>query len=320
MNTNSEISILIATKDRPESLYLLLDSISKSTILPSKLIIVYSGVDITEIVGRFNLKLNIEIMRSEIESQIFQKSKGIESLKDKNGWLLFLDDDVTLDSRAIEILIKQYINCEKYSQYVGFGLAVKNIKYRTPSLLSKFVLYLFKLYSLQPGAITKSGHPQSYLQQKDSCDVSWLNGVSIWRCDVVKEYLDNDLIVDYSSYEDVLFSYKLGKRHRLRFLSDVIVTNQVQTSPQVSSTHHFLYGSYLRYYFVDKNKEFSKVSLLIAQIMRSIDFIFKQNSQSKFCFRFKCSIDVWFSLLKATTNRTSGSELVQIKLKNVNSI
>jgi hypothetical protein len=320
MNTNSEISILIATKDRPESLYLLLDSISRSTILPSKLIIVYSGVDITEIVGKFDFRLNIEIMRSEIESQIFQKSKGIESLKDKNGWLLFLDDDVALDGKAIEILINKYINCEKYSQYVGFGLAIKNIKYRTPSLSSKFVLYLFKLYSLKPGAITKSGHPQSYLQQKSSCDVSWLNGISIWRCDVVKEYLDNDLTVDYSSYEDVLFSYKLSKEHKLRFLSDVIVTNQVQTAPQISSTYHFLYGSYLRYYFVDKNKEFSKVSLLIAQILRNVDFIFKQNSESKFCSRFKCSIDIWFSLLKATINGTSGSELIQIKFKNANSI
>jgi hypothetical protein len=150
--------------------------------------------------------------------------------------------------------------------------------------------------------------------------VSWLNGASIWRSDVVKEYLDNDLVVEYSSYEDVLFSYKLGKKHKLRFLSDVIVKNQIQTTPQISTTRQFLYGSYLRYYFVDKNKEFSKISLLVAQILRNIEFIFKKNSESNFCSRLKCSIDVWFSLLKATINRTGGSKLIQIKLKNTNLI
>jgi hypothetical protein len=174
------------------------------------------------------------------------------------------------------------------------------------------------LYSLKPGAITKSGHPQSYLQQKGSCDVSWLNGISIWRCDVVKEYLDNDLTVDYSSYEDVLFSYKLSKEHKLRFLSDVIVTNQVQTAPQISSTYHFLYGSYLRYYFVDKNKEFSKYWLLVAQTLRNIEYIFMPKGEFSFYYRMRVAVDVWFSLFKASMKKTSGIELIHAKLKNRN--
>ena len=54
-----EFSILIATKDRPKELALLLDSITKSTVLPSKLIIVFAGIDINQIVSDYISIINI---------------------------------------------------------------------------------------------------------------------------------------------------------------------------------------------------------------------------------------------------------------------
>jgi glycosyltransferase involved in cell wall biosynthesis len=109
-------SILIATKNRPKELTLLLDSITKLTILPSKLVIVFADTDISKIVSDYKSKLNIELIRSEITSQIFQKSEGIKALKSNDGWVLFLDDDVLIDSKAIEILANQYIYNDKYSK------------------------------------------------------------------------------------------------------------------------------------------------------------------------------------------------------------
>ena len=314
-----DFSILIATKDRPKELKLLLESITKSTILPSKLIIVYSGVDINQIVAEYASILNIELIKSGIASQIFQKSKGIESLKMQSGWVLFLDDDVLIDSKAIEILANQYIYNDKYSKHVGFGLAIKNINYRNLNFLSKLFLYACKLYSFKPGAITKSGHPQSYLHQNFDSDVSWLNGISVWRSDVLKTYINADLIVDHSSYEDVIFSYNLSKTNKLRFLSDVIVTSQIQMAPQITSTHQFIHGSYLRYYFVDKHKEFSKCWLLVAQIVRNIEYIFVTKDEFSFYSRVKIALDTWFILFHASINKIAGNELIRSKLKNVNS-
>jgi len=316
---NLNFSILIATKNRPKELALLLDSITKSTVLPSKLVIVFSGTDINQIIAKYIPILNIKLIRSEIESQIFQKSKGIESLKINDGWVLFLDDDVLIDNKTIEILVNQYIFNEKYSLYVGFGLAIKNIKNRNLNLLSKLLLYVFKLYSFKPGAITKSGHPQSYLHQNFDCDVSWLNGISLWRSDVLQTYINNDLIVDHSSYEDVIFSYSLNKRYKLRFVSDAIVTSQMQMVSQITSSRQFIYGSYLRYYFVDKNKEFSKYWLLMAQILRSIEYIFVTKDEFSFYSKIKIALDVWFSLFHASINKTAGIELIRSKLKNVSS-
>ena len=313
-------SILIATKNRSKELTLLLDSITKLTILPSKLVIVFADTDISKIVSDYKTILNIELIRSEIASQIFQKSEGIKALKIDDGWVLFLDDDVLIDSKAIEILANQYVYNDKYSQYVGFGFAIKNINYRNLNFLSKFLLYIFKLYSFRPGIVTKSGHPQSYLHQNFDCDVSWLNGISLWRSDILQTYVNNDLIVDHSSYEDVIFSYNLSKKYKLRFVSDAIVTSQMQMVPQITSSREFIHGSYLRYYFVDKNKEFSKYWLLVAQILRNIEYIFVPKGEFSFYYRIKVALDVWFSLFMASIKKTSGIELINAKLKSRNSI
>lgn len=311
-------SILIATKNRPRELTLLLDSITKLTILPRKLVIVFADSDISKIVSDYKSILNIELIRSEIASQIFQKSKGVNALKIDDDWVLFLDDDVLIDSKAIEILASQYIYNDNYSQYVGFGFAIKNINYRNLNFFTKFLLYIFKLYSFKPGIVTKSGHPQSYLHQDFDCDVSWLNGISLWRSDVLQTYINNDLFVGHSSYEDVIFSYNLNKKYKLRFVSDAIVTSQLQMAPQITNSCQFIHGSYLRYYFVDKNKEFSKYWLLVAQTLRNIEYILVPEDEFSFYYRIKIALDVWFSLFNASIKRTSGLELINTKLKNRN--
>ena len=108
IRNNFDFTILISTKDRPKELALLLDSITKSTVLPSKLVIVFSGTDVNQIVVKYTSILNIELIKSEVASQIFQKSKGIESLKFNEGWVLFLDDDVLIGTKTIEILVKKF--------------------------------------------------------------------------------------------------------------------------------------------------------------------------------------------------------------------
>ena len=314
INDNLNFSILVATKNRPSELALLLDSITKSTILPSKLVIVFAGTDINHIVSDYTSKLNIELIKSEIASQVFQKSKGIENLQSESDWVLFLDDDILVDKNAINILITKYINNKEYAHYAGFGLALKNTTHKNLTFLTKLMLYAFGLYSFKPGSITKSGHPQSYLQQKNNCEVNWLNGTALWRAEVLGEYAKNDLYVEHSSYEDVLFSYKLSKTKKLLFVSDVFVTSQTEISSNILNERSFLFASYLRYYFVDINDEFSKKWLLVSQLFRGAHFMFKSNEDSKFFSRMKVSIKIWFTLFGAVIKKVNGKKLVRSKI------
>lgn len=54
--TIQNLAILIATKDRHNQLQKLLDSIYESTTLPNKVVIVYSGEDITSVTSSFQKK------------------------------------------------------------------------------------------------------------------------------------------------------------------------------------------------------------------------------------------------------------------------
>ena len=62
VSKNLNFSVLIATKNRPTELALLLDSITKSTILPSRVVIVFAGIDINQIVSDYSSKLNLSLI------------------------------------------------------------------------------------------------------------------------------------------------------------------------------------------------------------------------------------------------------------------
>ena len=53
------LAVLIATKDRYSQLLKLFESISASSFLPTKVVVVYSGEDITSLATSFREKLNI---------------------------------------------------------------------------------------------------------------------------------------------------------------------------------------------------------------------------------------------------------------------
>ena len=135
----------------------------RSTVYPNKIVIVYSGLDITNLINKYQEIFDIELIYSPIANQSVQKSLGISFLGVEFKWVLFLDDDLVLESSTIEILVKNYLDNAKYSSYAGFGLGILN---RSKREINSFILQLlkfFKLYSSTPGVVLKSGHVQSYL-------------------------------------------------------------------------------------------------------------------------------------------------------------
>jgi len=313
ISLDPDLCILIATKDRPEKLNLLLNSISKSTLLPKKIIIVYSGSEISNLINIYTNILNIEAIYSEVASQLIQKRIGINALTEYDKWVLFLDDDVVVDANTLETLVIKYIKNPKFKEFAGFGLSITNIEHRQINPLAKIVLFFFRLYSYKPGSITKSGHPQSYLEQKFELEVDWLNGISVWKNSVLSEYSQDDLNLDYSAYEDVIFSYNVSKKHRLQFAANVNVVNQSREGSKPLTSKQFMYGSYMRYYFVTSNKEFSKISLLVSQLLRSYDYITRNKESDGFFHRLNFAYDIWLSLFLAVIKNTDGKSLIKLK-------
>ena len=291
------MSILVATKDRPSHLRKLLDSICKSTFLPNKVVIVFSGRKISSITTLFEKILNIEVIHSVVASQVSQKSLGIKALGSSHEWVLFLDDDVVLQVDTIEKMFIEYLANPVFEEYVGFGLSILNRSTRkTSSVILKF-LKMFSLQSESPGAITKSGHAQSYLDNTREIEVQWLNGISVWKSKVLDQYSDVQNNQSYSAYEDVNFSYKVSKSNKILFGPKAKVINQKIEGSTPLTINQFISGGYHRYRFVCANAELSKWWLLAAQLIRGLDFTFRPNENSRIIDRMKISLNLWTKLL-----------------------
>ena len=296
-NTIKNLALLIATKDRPVELRNLLISVKNSSRVPEEIIIVYAGENVSYLKDEFQKELKIRFIVSQIASQNFQKYVGIKLLIPNYTWILFMDDDLLLKPDSLKILYENYLSNENYRQYIGFGLGISNIYGRKFGEKEKKLLKLFKLYSDKPGDVTSSGHAQSYLQQSDEIEVSWLNGLSVWHSKVLSEYPFEETTKPYSAYEDVIFSYSVSNYGKLLFVPKVSLMAQKPSHDEPLSVQQFVYGGYLRFQFVNSHRELSKNWLLVAQIFRNIHFVFRGDHNLTYRRRFVVATNLWWNIV-----------------------
>ena len=294
-------AVLIATRNRPEQLNTLLISLSRSGKRISQVAIVSSGIDVSYVVNSHRTFMPINYLNSEISGQIAQKIKGIELILSNTDWVLFLDDDVIISDYSIDNLIDNYLENLEYKDVAGFGLNLNNIEFRRPSALALLFLKIVGLHSDTPGAILISGHVQKYFDSKVNIYTQWLNGLSVWRYEVVKNYNPEFSRIDYAAYEDVLFSYHISKQHKLLFVTDVYANSQTLEKFTSLSARQFKAAAYMRFLFVAKNPELSKISMLFSQFFRTLDFIVSGDQGlsivNRTTYSLRIFIDLTFSIL-----------------------
>jgi glycosyltransferase involved in cell wall biosynthesis len=285
----SKIDIVIATKDRPNYLNILLKSLVDSSEQISQIIIVSSGVTVDYIIKNYSKVLNINYIKSTISNQSYQKKLGVDSLTPNDNWVLFLDDDVIVPPSTINLLVSKYLNNQTYENVSGFGLALsKNSSKSFPFLLRIFLSFV-GLYSSKPGKILRSGHAQEYRNSFREVKTQWLNGLSIWENEVAKSYHPINTEESYSAYEDVNFSYRVSKEHVLLFVPELIVFDQNPEASVRLSCAQYEAGYRMRYQFVSMHEELSMLNFRIAQLIRALWFTAKPNNEG-LAKRFKVAV------------------------------
>lgn len=276
--------------------------------MPGQVVIVYNGVDILGEVDRFKKILNIHIIHSDIASQSVQKSIGIQYIDRRFEWVLFMDDDLILQANTLEYLMTNYVANKRFNEFAGFGLNIVNKHHIKQSSITNFVLFIFSLYSLRPGSITKSGHPQSYMNAETDTEVDWLNGTSLWSSKFLNFYTPTRNPLSYAAYEDVCFSYQVRKYSKLLFVKKAYVFNQQIVEKKVFTIHQYFSAGYLRYYFVTVN-QLSKYWLLSSQIIRSVDFVLQSKSFADVIHRIILAKKLWFMLFSLSRRNIHGERM-----------
>lgn len=246
------LAVIIPTKERPNELQRLLQSLLKQEARPIQVIVVDSGnKDLSGILKSFNC-LPIDYIRQKPPSLTRQRNAGIGALKEEATLVSFFDDDSILKRNCLENLMRFW---DMAPEDVG-GACLNNVS--LPSKKPNFFEKIFIVNANSPGRILPSGFLSPPCGIDETTQVDWVTGYAmVFRKKIFKEFMFDERFSGYALYEDVDFSYRVRKKYKLFILKDAQVEHE---SRMQSLGNSFVLGKnevMHRLYFVKKYPDLS---------------------------------------------------------------
>jgi len=266
--TSGLLAVLIATRNRPQNLLRALESIAASGSVPTAVIVVSSGNDVSQIINSPQWPFLVIHEHILGYGQIRQKQAGIALIPAYIQWTLFMDDDILLDPQAITNALSMIQISSEPILGIGFG---SNSKKRSLSFKSR-------LGSKKLGKVTSDGRNLDYTLSKESIPTEWLNGISMWNRSVLYLYDFPYLDSKYSICEDLIFSYTVSRFGKIVYAPSCQFTFQLDEPKLVNSFDGFRANAYWRLYFVLSNPRLSERKYLFVQFYRTVKFLLVKNN------------------------------------------
>ncbi|MBU0655187.1 MAG: glycosyltransferase [Gammaproteobacteria bacterium] len=257
----SDLSFVVATKNRPDQLHKLLESLSSQTRICGRVVVVGTGNSVEYVVSRFYDRLPVEYIHSPVPGQIRQRNMGIASLGGEFNFVGFLDDDLVLERDSLEKMIEFWNEAEPHTAGVGFNIInVEPLKY------SWAQAFLF-MSSSYPGRVLKSGYNVSIGHLATDVRSQWLGGgYTVWRSDILNTFPQDTLNTRWAIGEDLRFSYPIGKEYPLYVCADAKVRHEHVFDQAPLGKVHFYRGrksAISQQYFVQLHADdFSSIACL----------------------------------------------------------
>jgi len=247
------ISLIVATKDRPDDLRRLLASLRAQTVALDEIVIVDASIQSVEQVTIEFPDLLIRYLRHFPPSAAAQRNSGVLSCKTSSTLIGFADDDTTFESSAFENMIAFWNTAA--SDILGAAFNLQNYPERGSSLLKQSSLaQRLGLYSSKPGSVSLSGWQTMIGQTAETQFVDWLPSTAvIFRREVFAQNLFDDVFESYSYLEDLDLSYTISRIGRLAVVADANFRHFPSTKGRVSSRQFGRYEVRNRLYFVKKH-------------------------------------------------------------------
>ena len=211
-----EYSVVIPTRNRPEFLKDLLQTINISAKNLIEIIIVDSSDSLNDEIDTDISKL--KYIHTNIRSAAIQRNIGIDKVSTKAKFIFFLDDDVLIEKNYFEKLI----NSIHESNSIGASGVAVNLKKSSKREKSEGIIGLYKKFFLlesnTDGKLLKSAVNipcrLDSRHQSSLIEVDWLIGCAAWKTSVFTKLRFEESFRGQSLGEDLLFSNKaksLGK-------------------------------------------------------------------------------------------------------------
>ncbi len=265
---SNKIAFVVATKDRPEKLCLMLKSLNSQSYRPDQIIIIDGGKQSAKEVLKDFSDLNLFYSTFFPPSATKQRNSGLKEISPDITLIGFLDDDVELDVHAVEKLLSFWKNAPDH--VVGVALNMVN----HPGLYASSLKNLpfaerLGLYSQNKGDVLPSAFQTMIGTVKANIFVKWLpTGAVVWKNNIFKDYQFDEWFKDYSYLEDLDFSYRVGKKFRLMVLEEARYYHFPSIRGRGSDYKFGFREVENRLYLVKKYREFSFLKCYLALLVR----------------------------------------------------
>ncbi len=214
------VCFIVATKDRPDDLRRMLESLAAQTRPPSLVIVVDSSAHpVSRVVDEFRGRLRVDYIRHRPPSASAQRNAGIAAAPSDIGLLGFLDDDAALEPDAMEKMLAFWESAPPDLGGCAFNMA--NHPAQAFSALKRWrIVKTLELYG-EPGRVMPSGWQTMTGFVSHDTWVDWIpSGAALWRAEIVRTCRFDEFFDGYSYLEDLDFSYTIRRRWRLAIVAD----------------------------------------------------------------------------------------------------
>lgn len=216
----NKAAFVVATKDRPDDLGKMLQSLSDQSIHPKQIIIVDASVEPVDNIAAEFSQLNIKYIRHPWPSASKQRNMGIKAVDSDIELIGFLDDDIVFETGAMEKMLEFWQQAPEDMGGCAFNL--KNPVSRSELALKRSSLAEWLgIYSREKGVVMPSGWHTLTGTVSKTTFVQWLpSTASIWRKKIFEKFRFDEYFDGYSYLEDLDFSFSVSKSYRLAVVAE----------------------------------------------------------------------------------------------------
>jgi glycosyltransferase involved in cell wall biosynthesis len=253
--TGRDIAFIIPTKDRPQKLQNLLDSLAIQDETCGRIIIVDGGKSVRDVVMGFSDRIPVEYHACQPPGQIRQRNLGISLLDNTTPLVGSLDDDIILESGSLKEMVAFWNRCEPDTAGVSFNI-INNPPYRY-----SWAAALIGMSSKIQGRVISSGYNVATTPVDQDLKTQWLSGgATIWKQEILKNFAHKEINSRWAICEDVIFSYPIGKIFPLYVCANAAVRHE-HVYDHTAKMKFKYYGRTItlwRFYFVESHTELSR--------------------------------------------------------------
>ena len=214
----NKLAIVIATKDRPHELQRLLSSINGQSWHPQQVLVVDGSDQPVQDVVTQAAGLTIDYLRVYPPALTKQKNAGVTAVRPEINLIGFVDDDMVFADGSLEAMMLFWEHAPDAQGGAAFNLTGYNYAQSRLSSLSK---RLFFIDNREFGRVLRSGFNTPIWDTKEDRSCDWLGGgYTVWRRGVFDHWKFNEWFRGSGLWEDVFFSYQVGKRYQFTVVAE----------------------------------------------------------------------------------------------------